>query len=47
MFWVRLCHNIPSDDFKVLVVKEATTDEEVNEEGDDFKSKDRSEVHTL
>ena len=41
------CAKLPKGDFKVVGIEEATTDNEYNEEGDDFKSKERIEVHGL
>ena len=38
------CATIPRDDFKVLGVEKATTDED-NKEGDDFKRKEGFEEH--
>ena len=38
---IRLSRNDPKD----LEVEKATTDEDISEEGDDFKSKESIEVH--
>ena len=40
----RVCYDT-QDDSKVLGIEEATPDEDISEEGDDLKSKERIEVH--
>ena len=41
----RISYGVSRNDSKDLEVEKTTTDEDVNEEGDDFKSKESIEVH--
>ena len=41
----RISYGVSRNDSKDLEVEKTTTDEDVNEEGDDFKSKEHIEVH--